>query len=96
MRTVNIKIIDPTYGELAKALKSLGFKDKSKDDTFWYVHEGKNAWIRLPMKDNHEIVERTSYAAFTFVLEGKGILNDRDALGHIIEKNRLIKEATRA
>lgn len=96
MNIVNIKIVDPTYRELARALKDLRFINKSTADIFRYVHEKTDTVITLPMKADHEIVERASYAAMTYIMEWKGLIKNRDALGQIIEKNRLIEQGTAA
>ncbi|MEK7257762.1 MAG: hypothetical protein AAB316_23595 [Bacteroidota bacterium] len=92
MTTVNIKIIDPTYAELAKALKNLGFKNQSTEDTFRYAHKKTGVVCTLPMKPDHAIVERGSYAHLTLVMEWYGLIKDRDELGQIIEINRRIEQ----
>jgi|GEM_PF-6748858 len=90
------KDLDITYGELAKALIRLNFKNNSTEKVFAYVNQKYDAIVLLPMKKETEMVDKAQFASISFVLTGKGLINEQDELAKWVEhyRQQLKKGAT--
>jgi hypothetical protein len=89
------KDLEPTYEELAKALKSLNFEDKSNDKAFIFIEKKSGAEVILPMNREIKVVHKAKFASLCWGLEEFGVLHHEHDLGKLIEQYRLQKnEAT--
>lgn len=80
--------ISATYGEVAIALKKLGFQDVSTSEYFRFVLEKHNAEIKLPARPLETIFSKTNMVGYSYILYMQGIIKHRDDLAKRIEKNR--------
>ncbi len=81
--------MEPTYGELAKALAALGFKNRSNQKVFFYAHEPSGAEVVLPLKESSTIIHKEKFASLSWRLEGFGVLENENDLGKMIEQFRM-------
>ena len=86
------KDMEPTYGELAEALKKLNFEDRSYDTHFLFINDEFDAIVLLPLKHPNAKVHRAHFAGFSMTLEHKGVLEHMFDLGKMIEKTRRQKK----
>lgn len=80
------KEMDITYGELAQALRQLGFKDKSDAEIFHF--EKAKFWIRLRQNHPTAFVPKAHIAANSTSLWYAGIIEEWEDLAKLVEKNR--------
>ena len=88
--------MEPTYNELATALKKLGFANKSTSDTFVYENKKYGAIVILPMGSDTERVHKANFASLSCGLEEQGVLKHEHDLGKIIEQMRLSEKTAAA
>ena len=79
--------MEPTYKDLAQALKKLNFKDKSTKELFVYVNEEFDSIVVLNLKSNLELVHKAHFAALSHQLEQQGVIKHQFDLGKMIEKD---------
>lgn len=82
--------MEVNYKELKAALSFLKFMDKSTKDFFVFYNEQYDAMVLLPLKEDKAVVDKAYFAAITYILTGKGVIQDRNILAKIIENHRLI------
>ncbi len=90
------KDMEPTYGELAYALRKLGFVDNSTSDTFVYINKKFNAIVLLPLGDKDDNVHKANFASLSWGLEEQGVLEHEYDLGKMIEQMRLTEKQAAA
>jgi hypothetical protein len=81
--------ISATYGEVAIALKKLGFQDVSTSEYFRFVHEKHKAEIKLPARPQETIFSKPNMVGYSYILYMQGVIKHRDDLAKRIEKNRM-------
>jgi hypothetical protein len=86
------KDMEPTYGELAEALRKLHFVDKSNERSFFYVHKKSGAEVLLILKAVSEKVHKAHFASLSWNLEEFGVLQHEHDLGKLIEQMRLTEK----
>ncbi len=86
------KDMEPTYGELAKALEKLGFQNRNTEQYFFFVNDKYKAEILLPLKSGNAKVNKAHFAAFSWGLEQQGVLRHEYDLGKMIEQSRLMEK----
>ena len=90
------KDMEPTYEELAKALKKLKFIDKSTSDTFVYINKKFDSIILLKKGRVKDLVHKANFASMSWGLEEQGVFKHEHDLGKMIEKFRLEEQAAAA
>jgi hypothetical protein len=80
--------INATYGEVAQALKKLGFQDMSTSEHFRLVNESSNSDIKLPARPLETIFSKGNMIGYSYILYMQGVIDNRDDLAKQIEKNR--------
>ena len=86
------KDLEPTYNELAKALKKLGFKNRSTEELWAYANEKTGSIVVLPLKSDNDPVHKANFASLSWTLEGQGVLQHEYDLGKLIEQMRLAEK----
>jgi hypothetical protein len=86
------KDMEPTYGELALALKKLKFDNESSQDSFRYAHKKSGAIVLLSLRPDDAKVHKAKFAALSFNLEEFGVLKHEHDLGKLIEQMRLAEQ----
>lgn len=82
--------INATYGEVASALKKLGFQDVSTPERFRLVYEKHNSDINLPARPLETIFSKGNMIGYSYILYMQGVIDSRDDLAKLIQKNRLV------
>ena len=83
--------ITATYGEVAMALKKLGFQDASTSEHFKFVNEKHNSEIKLPARPLDTTFLKGNMIGYSYILYMQGIIKHRDDFAKRIEKNRKVK-----
>ena len=81
--------ISATYGEVAVALKKLGFKDVSTSEQFRFLNEKHNSEVKLPARSLEAPFAKANLAGYSYQLYMQGVIKHTDDLAKRIEKNRL-------
>ncbi len=81
--------ISATYGEVAMALKKIGFQDVSTSEYFCFVYEKYKAEIKLPARSLETLFSKPNMVGYSYILYMQGVIKHRDDLAKRIEKNRL-------
>lgn len=81
--------ITATYGEVAQALKKLGFQDASTSEYFLFVNEKHKSEIKLPANPQDTPFLKGNLLGYSYILYMQGVIKHRDDLAKRIEKNRL-------
>jgi hypothetical protein len=87
------KEIIANYGEVAEALKKLGFKDVSTSKHFRLVNAVHNSEVKLPARPNDTIFSKVNLAGYSYQLYMQGVIEEYDDLAKLVEKNRLTNNA---
>jgi hypothetical protein len=83
------KDMDITFGELAQALRQLGFKDKSDSEIFHFESPKAKLWVRLRQNQPTAFVPKIHIAANSTSLWYAGIIEEWEDLAKLVEQNRL-------
>jgi hypothetical protein len=84
-----------TYGEVAWALKKLGFVDASTSEHFRFVNEKHKSDIRLPARPLETTFSKANMIGYSYILYMQGVIKNRDDFAKRIEKNRLAAKPKR-
>jgi predicted DNA binding CopG/RHH family protein len=87
------KEIVANYGEMADALKKLGFQDVSTSKHFRLVNTAHNSEVKLPARPLDAVFSKVNLAGFSYQLYMQGVIEDYDDLAKLVEKNRLTNTA---
>jgi predicted DNA binding CopG/RHH family protein len=82
--------ISATYGEVAWALKKLGFQDVSTSEKFRFVNDKHNSEVKLPARLLDAPFAKANLAGYSYQLYMQGVIKHTDDLAKQIEKNRLL------
>lgn len=85
------KEIVANYGEIAEALKKLGFQDESTEKHFRLVNTAHNSEVKLPTRPLDALFFKANLAGYSYQLYMQGVIDDYDDLAKTIEKNRLTR-----
>ena len=80
--------ISATYGEVALALKNLGFIDVSTSEHFRFVNEKEKSEIKLPARPLDDPFSKSNMIGYSYILYMQGIIKHRDDLAKSIEEKR--------
>jgi predicted DNA binding CopG/RHH family protein len=78
-----------SYGEIAEALKKLGFQDVSTSKHFRLVNTACNSEVKLPARPLDAVFSKVNLAGYSYQLYMQGVIEDYDDLAKLIEKSRL-------
>ena len=81
-----------TYGEIAIALKALGFQDVSTSEHFRFVNSKHQSEIKLPARPLDTPFLTGNLLGYSYMLYMQGVIKHRDDLAKRIEKNRQPKK----
>ncbi len=81
------------YGEVAEALKKLGFQDVSTAKHFRLVNNTHKSEVKLPARPLDAVFSKVNLAGFSYQLYMQGVIDDFDDLAKLVEKNRLANNA---
>jgi hypothetical protein len=84
------KEMEVTYGEIAQALKQLGYKDESTSKHFRFVNDAFKSEFLLPTRPLESKFVKANTVSFSNLLFMQGVVKNPDKLVKIIEKNRLV------
>jgi hypothetical protein len=84
------KDIEVTYREVEKVLLTLGFKNESDADRFYFVHKTPKAIFLMPQKSANEKVLKAHFSANSYGLWASGITPDIHDFAKMIEANRAV------
>jgi predicted DNA binding CopG/RHH family protein len=87
------KEIVANYGEIAEALKKLGFQDVSTSKHFKFIHTAHNSEVKLPARPLDAVFAKANLAGYSYQLYMQGVIEEYDDLAKLIEKNRLTNAA---
>ena len=94
MQYLNVyKEIVANYGEVAEALKKLGFQDVSTPKHFRLVNSIHNSEVKLPARPLDTIFSKVNLAGYSYQLYMQGVIEEYDDLAKLVEKNRLTNTA---
>ena len=76
--------ISATYGEVALALKNLGFIDVSTSEHFRFVNEKEKSEIKLPARPLDDPFSKSNMIGYSYILYMQGIIKhlQEDSLTH--------------
>jgi hypothetical protein len=83
------KEIVANYGEIAEALKKLGFQDVSTSKHFKLVNTLHNSEVKLPARPLDAPFSKANLAGYSYQLYMQGVIEEYDDLAKLVEKNRL-------
>ncbi len=91
METLKIyKDIEVTYSEFEQALISLGYVKKQKNDRIFYINQEFDSIISILNQVTPDMkMLKADFTANAFLMEMKGVLNNKDDIAKMIESNRL-------
>lgn len=81
------------YGEIAEALKKLGFQDMSTPKHFRLVNTIHNSEVKLPARPLDAVFAKINLAGYSYQLYMQGVIEEYDDLAKLVEKNRLANAA---
>jgi hypothetical protein len=84
------KEMEVTYGEIAQALKQLGYQDESTAQNFRFINEAYKSEFLLPARPLESKFVKANTVSFSNLLFMQGVVKNPDKLVKIIEKNRLV------
>jgi hypothetical protein len=84
------KDIEVTYREVEKALLTLGFKNESDAERFYFMHKKHKAVYIMPQKAPSEKVLKAHFAANSYGLWASGVIADIHDFAKIIEASRAV------
>ncbi len=87
------KEIVANYGEIAQALKKLGFQDVSTEKHFRLVNAPLNSEVKLPARPLDALFSKANLAGYSYQLYMQGVIEEYDDFAKLIEKNRLAHTA---
>jgi hypothetical protein len=95
MTTISIyKNLEVTYKEFEDALLSLGYRQVRKKDARFYIHDAHDSIIKIShLNTPNRTMILGAFAAEAYLMEMKGVLNDKDDIAKMIEQTRLEKAA---
>jgi predicted DNA binding CopG/RHH family protein len=85
--------ISATYGEVALALKKLGFQDVSTSEHFRFMNEKHNSEVKLPARLLDAPFAKANLAGYSYQLYMQGVIKHIDNFAKLIEKNRFFANA---
>ncbi len=88
------KEIVVNYGEVAEALKKLGFQDISTSKHFRLVNSAHNSEVKLPARPSDAIFSKVNLAGYSYQLYMQGVIEEYDDLAKLVEKNRSANTAS--
>lgn len=84
------KNMDISYQEFENALLQLGYHKVTKSHARLYVNEAYDSIISLsPLNTPDRIMIRGAFASEAYLMEMKGVLENRDDIAKMIEQERL-------
>ena len=83
------KELNVTYGEVAQALKQLGYRDESNQAYFRFVNDTYESELLLPVRPLDTFFVKANTVGFSNLLFMQGVIKDPDNLVKLIEKNRV-------
>ena len=91
METIGIyKNMEVTYKEFEHALLSLGYRKVLKKNTRIYINDVHDSTISIShLNTLDKRMIKGEFAAQAFLMEMKGVLNDKDDIAKMIEQQRL-------
>lgn len=84
------KEMEVTYGEIAQALKQLGYQDESTTQHFRFVNDAFKSELLLPAKPLDAKFVKANTVSFSNLLFMQGVFKNPNKLVKLIEKNRLL------
>lgn len=82
------KELTVTYGEVAQALKQLGYQDESTNEYFKFVNNAFSSEILLPARPLETLFVKANTVGFSNLLFMQGVIKEPNKLVKLIEKNR--------
>jgi hypothetical protein len=83
------KEMEVTYGEMAQALKQLGYQDESTSKHFRFVNDAYKSEFLLPARPLETKFVKANTVSFSNLLFMQGVVKNPEKLVKMIEKNRL-------
>ena len=83
-----IKEVIVTYGEIAKVLTQLGYRNESNEERYHFVNDKYKSMIDLPPYPLEDVVRHQFLAIYSYQLYMQGIIKDEENLVKKILQNR--------